>query len=81
MITKLSSTYLSHKRGGLKGFPTRVFRRLFHDYISKYSTDEKGEPIAVLKTCLQCFPQKVKFFEFKHISSQLIMLVVDKYLP
>jgi len=49
--------------------------------MTRFATaDETGEPIAVPKTCLQCFPWKLKFIELKQISSPLIRLVVEKFV-
>ena len=75
MITNVSSTYLSHKRGrsAKSRFSTSSMNRFAN-------TDETGQPIALPKTCLECFPRKVKFVEVKQISSQLIRSVVDKFV-
>ena len=50
MITKVSSTYLFHMRGG----SAKVSRaRVSVFSMAKFATiDETGEPIAVPKTCL-----------------------------
>jgi len=78
MITKVSSTYLFHKRGG----SVKVSRaRASMSSMTKFATtDETGQPIAVPKTCLQCFPRNVKLVEYKQISRPLIRSLVDKPL-
>ena len=70
IITKVSSTYVFHKRGG-SAKVSRVHVSMFS--MTKFATtEETGEPIAVAKTCLQCFPQNVKLVGLAQISTPLI---------